>query len=300
MTMTQRSTVVGVFEDQGTAESAISELREAGFSADQLGFAGHDRQSQAAGGDQAENIAKGVTSGLVPGGIIGGVIGAVATGLIPGVGPIISAGILAGTLGGAAAGAAAGGVLGALTGLGVSEDEARYYEDEFKAGRTLVTVKADGRYDEASAILRRNGAYDVENRGGANTGAVRSDAGRGTEAGGRMEIREEELRPRVETVQTGEARITKEVIEEQQTIDVPRTREQVVIDRTPAEGRPAASGAVGSDQEIRVPVHEEQVSVDKETVVTEEIDIRKEPVQETERIQETVRREEPRIERPNT
>ena len=62
--------------------------------------------------------------------------------------------------GGAAAGAAAGSLVGALIGLGVPEEEARYYEGEARSGRTLVTVRAEGRYDEASAITRRHGGYD--------------------------------------------------------------------------------------------------------------------------------------------
>ena len=54
--------------------------------------------------------------------------------------------------------------VGALVGLGIPEEEAKYYETEVKGGRVLVTVKADGRYDEAYAILRRFGAYDVNTR----------------------------------------------------------------------------------------------------------------------------------------
>jgi uncharacterized protein (TIGR02271 family) len=291
MTTSQRSTVVGVFERQEQAEQAVQDLRQAGFSADQLGFAGHDKQAQGPGGEQAENIAKGAASGLIPGGVIGGVIGAVATGLIPGVGPIISAGILAGTVGGAAAGAATGGLVGALTGAGVSEDEARYYEDEFKAGRTLVTVKANGRYDEASAILRRDGAHDIDSRGESPSGQAQRASSEG------VQLREEELRARTEQVQTGEARVAKDVVQEERTIEVPRTREDVSIERRPVEGRPAASGDVGSGEEVRVPLREDQVRVEKEPVVREEVEIKKEPVQETERVQETVRREEPRIER---
>ena len=51
-----------------------------------------------------------------------------------------------------------------MTGLGVSEEEARYYEDEFKSGRSLVAVKAAGRYDEVRARLQDLGAYDIEKR----------------------------------------------------------------------------------------------------------------------------------------
>src|SRR5262249_1151276 len=82
--------------------------------------------------------------------------GAGARGLMPGVGPVIAAGILAGTLGGAGAGATAGGILGALIGHGVPEADARHYEQEVAAGKTIVTVKADGRYDEAVNILRKH------------------------------------------------------------------------------------------------------------------------------------------------
>ena len=57
-------------------------------------------------------------------GVLAG-IGALA---IPGVGPIIAGGALASTLAGAGIGAAAGGLLGALVGLGIPEEEARYYE----------------------------------------------------------------------------------------------------------------------------------------------------------------------------
>jgi hypothetical protein len=52
-------------------------------------------------------------------------------------------------------------MLGALMGLGIPEDEARYYQTEFEAGRVIITVKASDRYDEADRILRSHGAYDV-------------------------------------------------------------------------------------------------------------------------------------------
>ena len=166
MTTTDPTTLVGVFQDRKDAEHAVDQLRDAGFSAEQLGFAGHGEMQPS---EHGENLAAGATSGAVGGGILGGVIGAVAAGLIPGVGPIIGAGILVATVGGAAAGAATGGVLGGLTGLGVPEEEARFYEGEFNAGRTLVSVRAGDRYDEARLLLRRLGAYDLETRDAAAT-----------------------------------------------------------------------------------------------------------------------------------
>jgi hypothetical protein len=110
----------------------------------------------------------------VAGGILGGLggwlagIGALA---IPGIGPFIAAGAFGSALGGAALGAGVGAVAGALVGMGIPEEEAKYYEEEVRRGGTLVVVKAGSRVDEASMILRRFGAYDVHHRAG-EAGAV--------------------------------------------------------------------------------------------------------------------------------
>ena len=162
MTTTERSTVVGVFEDDGQARRAVNELEGMGFNAEQIGYAGHDKEGVS--DEKAKDVTTGTASGAVGGGVAGGILGALAAGLIPGVGPIVGAGILTATLVGAGAGAAAGGLLGGLTGLGVSEDDAKYYEGEFKSGRSVVAVKAGGRYDEVRSRLQELGGYDVERR----------------------------------------------------------------------------------------------------------------------------------------
>jgi hypothetical protein len=59
-------------------------------------------------------------------------------------------------------GAVAGGFVGALQGMGISEEEARYYERELESGRIIVAVDAaEERTEEVLTILRRNGAYDA-------------------------------------------------------------------------------------------------------------------------------------------
>lgn len=153
---TKHTTAVGVFEDSDEAQRAIETLQQSGFEAHQIGFAGHGSE------DVVEETAEGAAGGAVTGGIVGGVLGAVAAGLIPGIGPVLGAGILAATIGGAATGAAAGSLIGALTAAGVSEEDALYYEGEFKSGKTLVAVNADGRYLEATSTLRRLGAYGID------------------------------------------------------------------------------------------------------------------------------------------
>jgi uncharacterized protein (TIGR02271 family) len=286
---------VGVFEDRSDAERAVNELRRAGFRDDQIGFAGHGEAPegseswQTAGpGEAGEGAAK----GAVGGGILGGILGALATGLIPGIGPVIAGGLLAGILGGAAVGAVGGGVLGALVGsLGVPEEEAEYYDSEFRGGRTLVTVKADGRDREARDILHRLGAYDVERRrGAAPTGTAAGERVSGeAESGEQLQLREEELRVEKEAVETGRVTLGKDVVTERKSMDVPVTREEVYIERTPVD-RPS-DRPISEGQHLEVPIREERVEVTKEPHVYEEVGIGKHQVTETEHVAETVRRE---------
>src|SRR5947209_1496814 len=168
MATIERSTVVGVFTGRLQAEQAINELRRAGFSDDQIGFILRGNPvGESTEGETGSDPGAGAAAGAVSGGVIGGVLGAAASLLIPGLGPAIAGGILAATLGGAAIGAAAGGIIGALTDIGVPEEEARYYQGEFEAGRVIVTVRADGREQEARDILRQNGARDATDRAGS-------------------------------------------------------------------------------------------------------------------------------------
>jgi hypothetical protein len=44
--------------------------------------------------------------------------------------------------------------------LGVPTEQARFYEKEFNAGHIVVSVRPDGREEEAKNILNSNGAYD--------------------------------------------------------------------------------------------------------------------------------------------
>ena len=164
MTMTDRSTVVGVFELRSEADAAIYELQRAGFRDDQIGFIVRNEDTGTPATVEDGNTTPGAAVGAVSGGIIGGVVGAAAALLIPGIGPAIAGGILVAVLGGAAIGAAAGGIVGALIGMGVPEEEAHYYAGEFHSGRTLVTVRADGRQQEAINILHHYGGYDAGTR----------------------------------------------------------------------------------------------------------------------------------------
>ncbi|MHB1134364.1 MAG: general stress protein [Chloroflexota bacterium] len=166
--MTGRSTVVGLFDDAGRARDAVEALKDAGFQGNEIGILMRDR-------DKAGEMAKetgteagsGAATGLIGGGILGGLAGwlvGIGALVIPGVGPFIAAGALGAALTGAAIGAGVGAIAGALVGMGIPKEEADWYENEVRGGRTMVTVKTEGRYAEARSVLRRYGAYDIENR----------------------------------------------------------------------------------------------------------------------------------------
>jgi hypothetical protein len=167
---------VAVFDNRDEAELAARDLRERGFKDEQIGYAWRDDQGKTR--QEGNKAGKLAAEGAGVGVVLGGIIGAAAGLLIPGVGPVVAGGILASALTGAVTGAAAGGIAGALVGLGIPEDEARYYDEEFRNGRTLMTVKAGDRYDEASEIARRRRGYDYETR---NERAMREPDREGSE-----------------------------------------------------------------------------------------------------------------------
>jgi uncharacterized protein (TIGR02271 family) len=74
------------------------------------------------------------------------------------------------------------------------------------------------------------------------------------------------------------------------------SREEVVIERRPAAEVEASGTRIGDDKEIRIPLSEERVNVEKRPVVREEIDVGKRTVTGTERVSDDLRREEARIE----
>jgi hypothetical protein len=156
--------VVGVFTERGMAEKAIDELHHAGFTEKQVGIltrGGEVRQARTETGVLEHGAAEGTAAGALTGAALGALAGTLASIFIPGLGLVVTGGILTAILGATAAGAAGGALLGTFAALGLSEDEARFYESELSSGRTIVVVQAaDARRAEAQDILRRLGAHE--------------------------------------------------------------------------------------------------------------------------------------------
>jgi uncharacterized protein (TIGR02271 family) len=285
----KKGVVIGVFETRAGAEQAMAELKRAGFKDDDIGMIGRDKSGRTIkSGKSEETYAdEGAVAGAVAGAGVGALVGVgVITGVVPVIGPVLAIGALGTILLNAAGGAAIAGIAGALIGWGIPEDEAEYYEGEVKAGKFLVSVEANGRADEARAILHRYGGFD-------RTGwtAVRADR----ELHGRtMQLHEERLVPRKNTENVGEVEVRKEVHTQQKSVTVPVEREEVVIERRPAGGR--ARGSDFKGEEVRIPVKEEKVNVSKEAVVKEEVTVGKQKVRDHKTVTGEVRSEELEVE----
>jgi uncharacterized protein (TIGR02271 family) len=180
-----------------------------------------------------------------------------------------------------------------------SDEQWKYYRSGIGQGGAIITVNASAdRLTKAREILKE---YDADFR---TTGFDRSEyanyQNQGTETDQRLQLRGEMLRTYKERVGKGEVRLRKEVVSENRSIDVPVTREEVVIERVGAGEVGSASGnigEIGEGDEIRIPVSEERVRVEKQPVVTGEVRVGKRAVQDTQRVNETVRREEARVEK---
>ena len=106
----------------------------------------------------------------------------------------------------------------------------------------------------------------------------------------RVQRSEEELRAGTREREAGALNVRKRVVTERQSIEVPTRREEVSVERVPVEGE--ASEAQIGDDEVRIPVTEEEVVVEKRPVAKEEVRIRKDVVEDTEVVEEEVRKEE--------
>ena len=143
---------------------------------------------------------------------------------------------------------------------------------------------------------------------GANSGATERDAAQTGDAAhtaanreaavnneGEIIRSEERLNVQKDKVQTGEARLRKYVVTDTETVEVPVTREEVRIERTPISADEAANykGSIDEGgQEASVTLSEERVSVNKETVPVEKVSLNKEQITETERHTEELRKEQ--------
>lgn len=167
-------TVLGVFQERADVERAIDKFKSEGFKPEDFSIVMKDKaEAQEIGEDTGTNVVGGAMSGATTGAVVGGLAGLVAGIALPGLGAFLIGGPIAAALGltgaaattvsGAATGAVAGGLLGALMGLGLSEDEAEYYEGRVREGAILLAVPTrENQLDLVMSIFDDTNAADVK------------------------------------------------------------------------------------------------------------------------------------------
>jgi len=143
--------------------------------------------------------------------------------------------------------------------------------------------------DQSKNTDNQNSQTDSSNQGNETTSTTQSN-----QNDGKLQLHKEELDITKNNVDAGEVVISKDVVEEQKSVDVPVMHEEVVIKRTPMNNERSDSSAI-SQETITIPVSQEQVEVNKYAVTTEEISASKRQVEETQQVQESLKREEAHV-----
>lgn len=117
----------------------------------------------------------------------------------------------------------------------------------------------------------------------------------------KMELKKERLNVDKEEVYKDEIGVKKVIKKETETIEVPIEKEEIVIERKSAGGDKITDEEIGAnplknEDEIRIPIKEERVNVNKETVVDDEVTISKEKHTENKRFTEEIKHEDIEVE----
>jgi uncharacterized protein (TIGR02271 family) len=176
--------------------------------------------------------------------------------------------------------------------LNLPDDQLMYYRSGLGRGGAVVTVSGSpGRQEEARRILMEHEA-DLR-----TSGFEQVEPSEIPER--RFQLRGELLRTIKERIQKGEIRLRKEVVAEQKTVNVPVSREEVIVEQVPPSERTPVAGTakIAEGEVVRIPVTEERVRVEKEPVVTGEVRVGKRTVEDTEQVSGDVRHEELKVEK---
>ena len=155
-------TVVGVFSDAGVMDRALGEIRDAGFSDDDVSVVRQGDAPAPPMGAGETKAGAGIATGATAGAVLGGIAGLAAL-AIPGIGPLIAAGPIVAALSGAATGGALGALAGSFAGLGMPSEHAQEYEAAVRGGGVFVSIKTadDDGANRAAELLRQHGADKV-------------------------------------------------------------------------------------------------------------------------------------------
>jgi uncharacterized protein (TIGR02271 family) len=171
------------------------------------------------------------------------------------------------------------------------EDEAelyRYYGLSYDGGHDTGVASGES-YTDRDTVGNEHGTV-----GHDTSGPTTDDA---------MTRSEEHLNVGTQQREAGRARLRKYVVTEQQTVNVPVSREEVRLEREPitdANVGDATSGPDISEEEHEVVLTEEVPVVTKETQPVERVRLAKETVTDTESVTDEVRKEQIETDAPDS
>lgn len=185
--------------------------------------------------------------------------------------------------------------------LGMSQGQAREYASYVENGKIILYNDNQGLSSGNAHASGYNVTTDSRAGLGLSAGTVHNQDSMDTlwnteEQEQTLNLREEQLNVTKNQVKAGEVTIHKDIIEEQKNIEVPVTREELYVERRKADGESIADSPIGDGETIRIPLREEKVNVSKQEMVTEELVIGKRQIQDTEKVTESVKKEEVRLE----
>lgn len=168
--------------------------------------------------------------------------------------------------------------------MGLDAEETDYYFQQVENGKLLLYTNS-----EPIAALQAEASLPPEQTNISGDTKEQS-----------LALHEERLSVDKEKVHTGEVQVHKQTVKEDQEIQVPVEREEIVIDRHPISEEMTAvkeeqvltpAQAYEKGDAIYIPLTEERLDVGKKKVVREEIVIGKRKVKDVQVVNQTVRRE---------
>ncbi len=146
--------------------------------------------------------------------------------------------------------------------------------------------------DDDDAVDERETERETEEETAGTTGTAGTSSGRVEDEDElRVQRSEEELRAGTREREAGGVNVRKRVRTDREQVTVPKKHEEVNVERVEVNEE-APDAEIGEDEEVRVPVMEEEVVTEKKAVVKEEVRIDKDVVEEEEVVEEDVRKEE--------
>jgi uncharacterized protein (TIGR02271 family) len=289
--MNQSGTIVGYFSSRADAESAIDALKDAGFERNHIGFATRSAVGSGAthsGASPTPREHETSTWEKIKEFFGGGAPVEPYAGEVSGQDDREIAPELYGDED----------VYESLGSMSISDEQARYFRYRFGSGRegAIVTVASPGRESEAKRILEENGGDVGTPAADFDYSKTQTLPNQQTDEGN-IQLYGEVLRVHKDRVNRGEARLRKEVHTTNQTVEVPVTREELVVERTAVGGEQATGTPSFQEQELRVPLSEERASIEKQPVVREDVRVAKKPVTDVEKKTEQVRSEELKVDK---